>query len=361
MGIENWRDALLDSEATIGEAVASLDRSALQIALVTDGDERLVGTITDGDIRRGLLRGLSLDAPASEITHAEPMVVPPSLDGEIVLQIMSANKIHQLPIVGEARSVLGLHVWDEIQVPLRRSSTMVVMAGGKGTRLRPHTENCPKPLLPVAGKPMLEHIVERAKKAGIDRFLFSVHYLGHMIEEHFGDGSQWGVNIDYIREDQPLGTGGALSLIAERPSGPLLITNGDVMTGVGYGDMIDYHVLHSAMATMAVRNHEMRNEFGVVRTRGVDISGFEEKPIVRSHVNAGIYVIEPQALDFLTRGEHCDMPTLFERLRNDDRRTIVFPLHEQWLDVGRPDDLEVARQTLQRASSHQLSQGYNDD
>jgi len=342
MSIDNWRDALLGSDATIGEAVQSLERSSLQIVLLMTGENRLAGTITDGDIRRGMLRGLSLDDKADAIMQGEPMVVPPSLDRKIVLQIMSANKIHQLPIVDEARSVLGLHVWDEIQVPLRRSSTMVVMAGGNGTRLRPHTENCPKPLLPVAGKPMLEHIVERAKKAGIERFLFSVHYLGHMIEEHFGDGSQWGVNIDYIREDQPLGTGGALSLIAERPSGPFLVTNGDVMTDVGYGDMIDYHVLHSAVATMAVRNHEMRNEFGVVHTNGLDISGFEEKPVVRSHVNAGIYVMEPHALDFLKSGEHCDMPTLFERLRRDGRRTIVFPLHEQWLDVGRPDDLALA-------------------
>lgn len=343
MGIDNWRDALLGSEATIGEAVRSLDRSGLQIALVVDRDDHLVGTITDGDIRRGLLRGLSLEASASEITHDEPMVVPPSLDSDIVLQIMSANKIHQLPIVDEARNVVGLHVWGALQAPARRPNTMVVMAGGKGTRLRPHTEKCPKPLLPVAGKPMLEHIVERAKLAGIEHFLFSVHYLGHMIEDHFGDGSDWDVSIDYIREEKPLGTGGALSLIETRPSGPFLVTNGDVLTDVGYGDIIDYHVLHAATATMAVRNHEMRNEFGVVHTNGLDIAGFEEKPVVRSHVNAGIYVIDPAALDCLEQGEHCDMPTLFERLRDRSKRTIVFPLHEQWLDVGRPDDLERAR------------------
>ena len=345
MGIENWRDALLDSGATIGEAIDSLNRSALQIALVIDGKDRLAGTITDGDIRRGLLRGLSLDAPASEITHGEPMVVPPSLDRAIVLQIMSANKIHQLPIVDDARQVCGLHVWDAIQVPARRPSTMVVMAGGKGTRLRPHTENCPKPMLPVGGKPMLEHIVERAKVAGIERFLFSVHYLGHMIEDHFGDGSDWGVAIDYLREERPLGTGGALSLIEDRPSGPFLVTNGDVMTNVGYGDMIDYHNLHGAMATMAVRNHEIRNEFGVVRTEGLDITGFEEKPIIRSHVNAGIYVLNAEALDALEPGEHCDMPTLFEKLRQKNQRTIVFPLHEEWLDVGRPDDLQRANRS----------------
>ena len=192
---------------------------------------------------------------------------------------------------------------------------------------------------------MLEHIVERAKHTGIERFLISVHYLGHMIEEHFGDGSAWGVEIDYIHEDEPLGTGGALSLLSEPTDAPILVTNGDVMTDVGYGDILDYHVLHRAVATMAVRTHEMRNEFGVVRSHGLDITGFEEKPLIRSHVNAGIYVLEPSALDYLVQGEHCDMPTLFERLRAHHHRTIVFPLHEKWIDVGRPDDLELARQS----------------
>ena len=352
MGIETWREALLASGSTIGQTIKSLDRSGLQIVLLMRPDDTLAGTITDGDIRRGLLRGLSLGDPAAAIMQEEPMVVPPSVEGEVVLQIMSANKIHQLPIVDGSRRVLGLHLWDEMNTPVRRSNLMVVMAGGKGTRLRPHTENCPKPMLPVAGKPMLEHIVEQAKKAGIGHFLFSVHYLGHMIEEHFGDGSDWGVSIDYIREQEPLGTGGALSLIEDRPSGPFLVTNGDVMTTVGYGEMIDYHMLHGAVATMAVRNHEVRNEFGVVRTSGLDITGFEEKPVVRSHVNAGIYVIEPRALDFLGRGEHCDMPTLFERLRFDTQRTIVFPLHEQWLDVGRPDDLKIARRAVDAATQN---------
>jgi len=351
MSIENWRDALLGGDATIGAAVQSLDRSSLQIVLLLDPKERLAGTITDGDIRRGLLRGLALGDSVSEIMQNEPMVVPPSLDREIVLQIMSANKIHQLPIVDERRNVLGLHVWDDMQAPVRRPSTMVVMAGGKGTRLRPHTENCPKPMLPIAGKPMLEHIVERAKQAGIERFLISVHYLAHMIVDHFGDGSDWGVSIDYIRETKPLGTGGALSLLGVQLDAPLVVTNGDVITDVGYGEMIDYHILHRAVGTMAVRNHEMRNEFGVVRTSGVDITGFEEKPLIRSHVNAGIYVLNPAALDYLVEGEHCDMPTLFERLRHRNHRTIVYPLHEKWIDVGRPDDLELARQASTDAPS----------
>ncbi|MDQ0567351.1 NTP transferase domain-containing protein [Erythrobacter citreus] len=343
MSVNNWRNALLGSEATIGDAIHSLNRSALQIALVIDGGDRLIGTITDGDVRRGMLRGYSLNTSVREVLHHDPLVVPPDVTREVVRAIMSANRIQQLPIVGADRNVLGLHLWDEFPGPVPRANLMVVMAGGKGTRLRPLTENCPKPMLPVAGKPILEHIVERAKRAGIERFVFSIHYLGHMIEDYFGDGAAWGVEIGYLREERPLGTGGALSLLQDRPTAPFLVTNGDVMTEVGYGDLVDYHMVHGAAATMAVRNHELKNPFGVVHTNGLDITGFEEKPIVNSHVNAGIYVIDPSALDCLEQGEHCDMPTLFGRLRDQSRRTIVFPLHEQWLDVGRPDDLNRAR------------------
>ena len=346
MNTDLLNGAILQAGATIEQAVQAIDASGAQIALVVDRNGVLNGTITDGDVRRGLLRGKSLAGPVEEILHREPMVVPPGLSDEAVLQIMTANKVHQLPVVDANRRVIGLHIWDHLQRPVERANLMVVMAGGKGTRLRPHTENCPKPLLPVGGRPILEHVIERAKAAGIRKFLISIHYLGHMIEEHFGDGSAWDVEIDYLREDTPLGTGGALSLMGQRPDGPFVVTNGDVMAEVGYGEIVDYHLRHGAAATMAVGSYELRNPFGVVRTEGLDIVGFEEKPIVRSLVNAGIYVIDPSALDCLVLGEHCDMPALFERLRAQALRTIVFPVHEQWLDVGRPDDLERARQAV---------------
>lgn len=343
MVTEHWRTAVLPHDSTVQCAIRCLDRSGLQIVLVVAEDDALVGTITDGDIRRGLLRGLDLSSPIDMIVHREPLVVPPPLALDAVLQLMQANKIHQLPIVDAARRVVGLHVWDELQQPSKRPNKMVIMAGGKGTRLRPHTENCPKPLLPVAGKPMLEHIIERARDEGFDQFVLAVHYLGHMIEEYFGDGARWNVRIDYLREEQPLGTGGALSLLAPRPDHPFLVTNGDVLTDVRYSEILDFHDRHNAAATMAVRSHEWQHPFGVVRTQGVEIVGFEEKPVFRSHVNAGIYVIEPRALSVLKPGEHCDMPTLFERLQASLERTIVYPMHEPWLDVGRPDDLEQAR------------------
>jgi len=339
---EPWRKALLYADANVQQAIHSLEQSALQIVLVVSPDGTLIGTITDGDIRRGLLRGMDLSSSLAPIVHREPLVVPAQLGRETVLQFMRANKIHQLPVVDEDRRVLGLHLWDELVVPGQRPNLMVIMAGGEGKRLRPHSENCPKPLLPVKGKPMLEHIIQHAKVEGFKRFAIAVHFLGQMIEDYFGDGSQWQLQIDYLREKSPLGTAGAIGLLHPRPNLPFLVSNGDVLTDVRYGEMLDFHCRHGATATMAVRLHEWQHPFGVVRTNGVDIIGFEEKPVARSHINAGIYVLEPAALDVLREGEHCDMPTLFSRLQELGARTIVFPMHEPWLDVGGLNDYDKA-------------------
>lgn len=338
--IKDWRKTLLPANATLQQAIRNLDESALQISLVISSDGLLLGTLTDGDIRRGLLRGLDLNSSIDQIIFRDPLVVPPQLNRDTVLQLMQANKIHQLPIVDETRKVMGLHLFEELIVPTKRPNLMVIMAGGRGTRLLPHTENCPKPLLPVSGKPMLEHIIERAKAEGFQHFVLAIHYLGHMIEDYFGDGSRFQVQIDYLREKSPLGTAGAISLLSPRPDAPFLVTNGDVMTDIRYSELLDFHCRHSASATMSVRLHEWQHPFGVVHTKGVDIVGFEEKPIARSHINAGIYVLEPNVLDVLKSQEHCDMPTLFNRLQEKSARTIVYPMHEPWLDVGRTDDLE---------------------
>jgi NDP-sugar pyrophosphorylase family protein len=261
---------------------------------------------------------------------------------DMVMQLMVANKMLQIPAVDDQRHVVGLHLWDEIASPPARPNLMVIMAGGKGTRLRPYTENCPKPMLPVTGKPMLEHIIERARQEGFTHFMLAIHYLGEIIEKHFGKGERLGVHIDYLREQSPLGTAGALGLLEQRPDAPFVVTNGDVLTDIRYGELLDFHVRHAAAATMAVRVHEWQHPFGVVQTRGIDIVGFEEKPVARSHINAGVYALDPGALDLLSANAPCDMPTLFERLQAASRRTVAYPMHEPWLDVGRPDDLNRA-------------------
>jgi NDP-sugar pyrophosphorylase family protein len=223
---------------------------------------------------------------------------------------------------------------------------MLIMAGGKGTRLHPQTINCPKPLLPIAGKPILEHIIDRARNQGFTNFVFAIHYLGHMIENYFGDGKKFGVKIQYLRESSPLGTAGALSLLNPKPDSSFILTNGDIITDINFAELLSFHQLNSADATMAVREHQWQNPFGVVETQGLDIIRFEEKPITRSHINAGIYVLEPLVLSLLEKSVPCDMPTLLKRLQEKSKRVIAFPVHEQWIDIGQPTQFEHATDKL---------------
>lgn len=337
-----WSRTILQIDSRIQEAALILNDTSLKIVLVTDGSGTFMGTISDGDIRRGLLRGLELSSPIVSIVNRDALAVPPNLSREIVIQLMKANRIQQIPIVDDNLRIVGLHLWDQVDTPVERPNLMMIMAGGKGSRLHPKTEHCPKPMLPIGGKPILEHIIERAKIEGFTKFILAIHHLGHMIEEHFGDGHSLGVRIDYLREEIPLGTAGALSLLNPRPDSAFIVTNGDVITDIPYGDLLDYHVRHGATATMSVRLHEWQNQFGVVQTQGIEIVGYEEKPLIRSHINAGVYVVEPSVLDFLTKSARCDMPTLFEMLRQEKKRVIAYPVHEGWIDVGQPDELQRA-------------------
>lgn len=340
---EIWRQAIIPAKSTIQDVILNLDQVAIKIVLVINDEGELEGTISDGDIRRGLLKRLTLNSKIESVIHRNALVVPPDMRTEMVMQLMIANKIQQIPVVDEHHHVVGLHLWDEITTPPKRTNMMVIMAGGKGTRLMPHTQDCPKPMVLVSGKPMLEHIIERAKLEGFTHFVLAIYYLGHMIENYFGNGEHLDVQIDYLREKSPLGTAGALSLLTPRPDAPFVVTNGDVITDIRYSELLDFHVRHDSTATMAVRVHEWQHPFGVVHIQGVDIVGIEEKPITHSHINAGVYVLEPEALGYLHDENTCDMPMLFGRIQEQGKRTVVYPMHEPWLDVGRPEDLERAQ------------------
>jgi dTDP-glucose pyrophosphorylase len=340
--VDLWRQAILLSDATIHQAIRNLNETAIKIVLIVNHRGEFEGTLSDGDIRRGILKGLDIHSPIASIIRRNPLVVPPTMNREMVVQLMMANKIQQIPVIDDNNALVGLHLWDELTTPVKRPNVMIIMAGGKGTRLLPHTDHCPKPMVQVAGKPMLQHIVERAKLDGFCKFVFAIHHLGHMIEEYFENGAKMDVYIEYVREETPLGTVGALALLHPRPTASFVVTNGDVLTDIHYGELLDFHNRHQASATMAVRLHEWQHPFGVVQTRGIEIVGFEEKPIARSHINAGIYALSPEALTELEVGKSCDMPTLFERLHAKGKRTLAYPMHEPWLDVGRPDDLVKA-------------------
>lgn len=341
-----WRRALISPEATLAETINNLNNAAIKLALCVDADGRLLGAVSDGDLRRGLLRGLTMQDLVFEIANRNPLVVPEGADRHTVRAIMKVNKVLQVPVVDAAGRVVGMHLWDTLDAVPSHDHTMVIMAGGKGTRLLPHTENCPKPMLRIVGKPMLQHIIERAKSQGFRRFVLSLNYLGQMIREHFGDGSAYGVTIAYTQEEEPLGTAGAISLIQPRPESAFVVTNGDVLTDIDYHQLIEFRERHNAHGVMAVRMYEWTNPYGVVQIEGVDITGFAEKPVSRSHINAGVYAFSPAVMDHLVQGHHCDMPTLFDRLRKAQHRIVAYPMHEPWLDVGHPDDLERANATL---------------
>lgn len=335
-----WRKAVLSFDATLHQAVKNLTESALQIILVTATEGQLVGTITDGDIRRGLLRGLDLKSPIDTVVQRQAIVAPVEMTRDAAVRLMHTNHITALPVIDDQRRLVDLHLLHEARAARRRKNLMVIMAGGRGSRLGEQTRNCPKPLIKVNNKPMLQHIVERAAAQGLCRMVISLGYLGNMIEEHFGDGAPWKVEIEYLREQHPLGTAGALSLLRPVPAEPFVVTNGDVLTDVDYSGLLDFHIRSGAAATMAVRHHDWKHPFGVVYTKGLDIVRIEEKPVTRTLVNAGIYVLDPAVLEHVPEGEHCDMPAVFERAKDAGLRTIIYPVHdaEAWADFGRPED-----------------------
>ena len=341
-----WVQTILPLGSSVKQAVQVLNETYLKIVLITDATGVLVGTVSDGDVRRGLLRGLNLESLIDGIVNYEPVVVSLDSDRDYVFQLMTSKKIQQIPIVDKEDRVIGLHLWDEILRPPERINTMVIMAGGMGTRLQPQTENCPKPLLLIAGKPILEHIITRAKSEGFSNFVLAIHYLGHMIEDYFGDGERLGVNISYLRENSPLGTAGALSLLSPVPESPFIVTNGDVLTNIRYEDLLNFHLHQNKMATMAVRLHEWQNPFGVVLLQDMEIISYEEKPVTRSYINAGVYAFNTEVLRILDYSTQIDMSTLLQKIMARGPQIAAYPIHEQWLDVGRPSDFMEAENSF---------------
>lgn len=326
------------------EAMRIIDHGAAKIALVVDQQQRLLGTLTDGDIRRGLLHGETLEAPAERLMNRQFRFVRSGEDHALVLEMMRREVLGQIPVLDAEGRVVQLLLLQDLLTQTQLPNAVVIMAGGKGTRLRPHTEQCPKPMLPVDGKPMLEILLEQCIDSGFRQFYLSVNYLKEQIIDHFGDGKAWGVSIDYLVEDEPLGTAGSLRLLPGSVQIPFLVMNGDVLTRLNPSHLLSFHGEHEAAATLCVREHVTTSPFGVVQTNGVELAGFEEKPSYRELVNAGVYVIDPQLLPLLPPNRATDMPTLLQSAQQSGHRVAVCPIHEYWLDVGRPETLHQAHQ-----------------
>ncbi|MEH2114742.1 nucleotidyltransferase family protein [Nostoc sp.] len=342
--MKDWKIILISPQHSIREAIQTIDASALQIALVVNEHQQLLGTVTDGDIRRAILRGLSLDQPVYLTMNPQPITVDTNATNDEIIAIMRRKSIRQIPVIDLDRQVVKLALLEQLLEVIKQDNWVILIAGGLGTRLAPLTQDCPKPLLRVGGKPILENILESFIDCGFHQFFISVNYKSDMIENYFSNGSRWGVKIEYLRETQRLGTAGGLSLLPEHPELPFFVMNADLLTKINFHTMLNYHQEHKSMATMAVREYDFQIPFGVVDTEQQRIIGIREKPIYKFHVNTGIYILDPSCLESIPKGQHYDMPFLFETLIQKQEKTSAFPIWEYWLDIGRMSDFEKANE-----------------
>ena len=342
--MKNIENIKLRQNATIKEALGIIDSGAMQIALVVDDNDKLLGTLTDGDIRRGILRGLDLDSSIETIVFKEPAIAKISSTKEEILKIALSKKLHQIPIVDDNGIVLDLKEIEELVEPKIKTSRVILMVGGLGTRLRPLTQDTPKPMLKVGNKPILQTIVEKFAEYGFVNITMCVNFNASIIRDYFGDGKEFGVNIDYVLEQKRMGTAGALSLLKERPSEPFFVMNGDLLTNVNFEHIFNYHMLNKATATMCVREYDYEVPYGVVKMNDNKIIEIAEKPVQKFFVSAGIYMLSPEILDLIPKNEFYDMPALFEKLIKLSKNVISFPIREYWLDIGRMEEYQRANE-----------------
>lgn len=338
----DWKKTILKPCDSIKDALKIIDAEALRIALVVDENMSLLGVVTDGDIRRGLLQNASLDSFVSNVMNKSPITAEVGTLRKDLVKIMASKSLLAIPLVDSGR-VVGLETLQRF-AGRRYDNPVFVMAGGFGTRLRPLTDNCPKPMLKVGDKPILEIVLNSFIKAGFVNFYISTHYLPDMIRQYFGDGARWNVNISYVHEEIPLGTGGALGLLPSNvPDLPLFLINGDVLTNVDFERVLEFHNKHNAAATMCVRDYEYQVPFGVINGEGNKIISMVEKPVQRFFVNAGIYVVSQQIWQSVSKNNRIDMPTLLEQFISRQANVMMFPIHEYWLDIGRMEDYKKAQ------------------
>jgi len=340
--MQSVHDILVKSSITLREALRRIDTSSKQILLVIDDTGLLIGTLSDGDIRRGLLNGHTLEENIEPIYFSQPTVVTANDSKEMIIRLSTAKKIHQIPVVDQHGKPIGIEILDELVAKPLRSNPVVLMAGGLGTRLGELTKNTPKPMLYVGNKPILQTIIEKFAKYGYTNIILSVSYLSHLIEEYFGDGSRFGVSIHYIHETERMGTAGALSLMRDILNEPFFVMNADILTNVNFEHLHNHHTQHEAIATMCIREYEFQVPYGVVNLDEAQITSIFEKPIHTFNVSAGIYMLNPEILSIIPNHTFYDMPTLFETLIEEKKKILSFPIREYWLDIGRAEEYERA-------------------
>jgi len=352
--IQDMEAFFVAPETTIRDAVKQMDRTAHGIVLVVDASRHLAGTITDGDVRRAMLAGLGIQESVerlldhkSSMPRHDPITAPLGMSDADLLHLMNEKLLRHIPLLDETGRVVDIALLSDLAKEYEPQLQAVVMAGGFGARLRPLTEDMPKPMLPVGGRPLMERTIEKLKDAGVTRVNITTHFRPEKIVEHFGQGDGMGVDLNYVNEDQPLGTAGALGLLEEWQE-PLLVINGDILTTVDFRAMLDFHRNHESHLTVAVRHYEVPVPYGVIECDGVDITGVREKPNLSFFVNAGIYLIEPDVRDHIPGNEKLDMTDLIERLIGDGMNVVSFPIREYWLDIGEHEDYLRAQEDVEQ-------------
>lgn len=342
----NFKKVSIDKDTLIKDAVQIIDEGGVQIALIVDSQKKLIGTVTDGDVRRGIVSGVDLSEAVEKIMNPDPVFVNQSNAKSEAKKLMKKRRISQIPVVNEGGKVVDLIIASEVKNK-KRDNWVVIMAGGLGQRLGDLTKDTPKPLLKVGSKPILENILNNFIDYGFQKFYFTVNYKYEKIMDYFGDGSRWGVEINYIKEDKRLGTAGSLSLLPEKPSKPIVVMNGDLLTKVNFGKLLQFHEKRKIAATICVREYDFQVPYGVIQTDGVNFKSIEEKPVQRFFVNAGVYSLSPEAIAKVPEDTYYDMTSLFEQLKEEGETSMVFPIHEYWLDIGQVQDYQRANLEFQ--------------
>jgi dTDP-glucose pyrophosphorylase len=341
--MNEWRKILIPPYMSIKEAIEVINITSLQIALVIDENNKLLGTVTDGDVRRGIIKEISLDDVVEQIMNTNPITITGKQDKKTILSIMEKNKLRHLPVIDDTGSVIGLERLEDLLHYSKHENWVVIMAGGLGKRLKPLTDKCPKPMLTIEDKPILEIILANFIEQGFYKFCIAVNYMAEQIKSYFEDGAKWGIHIRYINEEKMMGTAGSLSLFPVQTEKPIIVMNGDILTKLNFEQLINYHLEHRAQATVAVRAYSFQIPYGVVKIDEDRLAGFEEKPVYTSFINAGIYVFNPDVLKKIPVNSHFNMNQLLELMLENNELISIFPVREYWVDIGTINDFNQAK------------------
>ena len=345
--MKDWTKVTLKTSDSLEISIKVLHGGGLQIALVVDKNGKLLGTITDGDIRRALIKHLGMDCLVEKVMNDSPETALKSDTTELIMSKMKSRDLLHIPIIDENNILIGLETIQHLTYSKRYDNPIFLMAGGFGKRLLPLTEETPKPLLDVGSRPILETIIVRLAKAGFYNFYISTYYKSEKIKEYFGDGTAWGIKIEYVEEEKPLGTAGSIGLLPKNlPKLPILMMNGDVLTEVNFEHLLTFHQQQKGIATMCIREYDVQIPFGVVTAEELQATSIVEKPIKKFFVNAGIYVLEPELVNKVHANTHIDMPDLLEKQINKGKSVSIFPIHEYWLDIGNMNEYTKANQDI---------------